>query len=61
MRCLACGLDSPPGMSFCGRCGASLGGARRGDPKAHDDDARRALYAGLELVEPLGKGELVAK
>ncbi len=117
MRCLACGLDSPPGMSFCGRCGASLGGARRGAaepaaaewrqltvlscnlagvadlgdseellqvvadfqafageiierfdghvaqnkgdgltvyfgyPKAHDDDARRALYAGLELVE----------
>ncbi len=26
MRCGRCGLESPPGMRFCGRCGAPIGG-----------------------------------
>ncbi|MFS8085103.1 MAG: zinc-ribbon domain-containing protein, partial [Acidobacteriota bacterium] len=27
IRCTRCGMDQPAGTKFCGRCGASLGGA----------------------------------
>src|SRR5262249_7511233 len=39
MRCRQCGLESPPGMRFCGGCGASL----ENGAGAHDSAQRRHM------------------
>ena len=64
MRCRHCGLESPPGLRFCGGCGGRLEGGSVTDPPpghgrrraetAHDRDVLRPgrLDAARRLLDP---------
>ncbi len=43
MECLSCNFDNPPGMRFCGRCGAPLEGVEQAPAPPVDDAEHRQL------------------
>src|SRR5581483_5827640 len=59
MRCNRCGLESPPGMRFCGACGAPLESGESMPPLDSEGPAQRryitALFCDLVSSTPLAE------
>ncbi len=60
--CSACGFDNPPGMRFCGNCGARLSDApAEKKPQATPDTKDLGLLVGSDLLERFQKAGLEAR